>query len=209
MSRKITHHQGRKKRILILCDGESEITYLKLTVAAYNVDKDLVTIINKPFKNLENVLLELEKRKPERKAILKYEEIHLICDKEELNNKKRQNSYQSFIKKVDQIRKSFATTKLKIIDSFPTFEFFLLLHFPLESKTFKKLHSNKELINLLSKQCKNYNKGNEKWLKDSIFSNDYKEKIKRAIDRAIKIKVSDNNSWSKVFETIQQIINNS
>jgi hypothetical protein len=201
--------QGKKKRILVLCDGESEITYSKLVVSSYNVNKNSVTVVNKPFKNLGNMLAELESRKPEKKEILKYEEIHLICDKEKLSNKSRQASYEKFVAGVNGMRKTFGSTAIKIITSFPAFEFFLSLHFPIKDNEFKKLHTDKELIELLSGQQKNYAKGNEKWLKDAIFSRNPEEKIKQAIERASKIKPSDNNSWSNVFETVRQIINNS
>jgi hypothetical protein len=208
MARK-TGAQGKKKRILVLCDGESEITYSSLTVSAYNVNKNLVTVVKKPFKNLETMLAELGNRKPKKKEILKYEEIHLICDKEKLSNKSRQISYEKFIDEVNKIRKSFGSTTIKIVASFPTFEFFLSLHFPIKDKEFKKLHNDRELIELLSKQHQNYTKGSEKWLKDAIFNKHFEEKISLAIERASQIKPSDSNSWSDVFETVRQIINNS
>ena len=209
MSRQIKS-QGKKKRILLLCDGESEIVYSTLTISTHKVSERLVAVKTKPFKNLKNILIELKKLKLKTKGMkLAYEEIHLICDKEKLSNKSRQVSYQNFVAEVKKLQKEFDDTTLKIITSFPSFEFFLLLHFPLEDKEFKKLHNDKELIDLLSKQHKNYKKGDKKWMEYAIFKKDYGEKIKRAIDRAIKIKASDSNSWSNVFETVRQILNNS
>jgi len=208
MSRKI-NHQKTKKRILVLSEGKSEITYSTLTASTYKVSERLVSIAREPFKNLENLLKELEKRKPQKGKILPYEEIHLLCDKENLSNKARQKSYKIFVAEIKKLQKDFKNTDLKIITSFPSFEFFLLLHFPITETEFKKLHSDKELLQLLSKQHKNYTKGNQKWLEDSIFNKDSAEKITRAITRAEKLNHSDNNSWSDVFQTVRQIINNS
>lgn len=209
MQRQI-RQQGKKKRIFALCDGKSEIEYLTLTTSAYNVDKRLVKIENRPFKNSEEMLAELEKLKPKKKSIkLAYEEIHLICDKEKLENKSRQTSYRKFTTEIKKLQKHFGTTTLKIITSFPTFEFFLLLHFPLKDGEFKKLHDNKELIKLLSSQYKSYSKGSRKWMEDAIFNKEFEKKINLALDRAERIKTSDSNSWTKIFETVRQIIDNS
>lgn len=208
MSRKI-RQQRQKKRIIILCEGESEITYLGLSVSTYKVERRFVTVRSKPFKNLENILTELENLKPKNGKILPYEEIHLVCDKEKLSNKGRQKSYDNFTAAVKNLQKSFGTTVLKVITSFPSFEFCLLLHFPIEDSEFKKLHDDKELIKALSKQHKNYVKANKKWMEDAIFSKESERKISLFIKRAEKIKPSDNNSWTNLFETVEQIINNS
>lgn len=209
MSRK-ARQQGKKKKILILCGGESESVYLNLTVSAYNVDRRrFITIERKIYKNLEDMEARLEDLKPKRGEINRFDEIHLICDKEKLSNKVRQISYNKLKTKINELQKSFVDTELKIIASFPSFEFPLLLHFPIKDAEFSRLHDDKELKTLLSKQHKNYAKGDQKWMEGAIFSKEFDANISRAINRSEKIKTSDNNSWTDLFKTVKQIINNS
>jgi len=59
----------------------------------------------------------------------------------------------------------------------------------------------------LSKFCSGYKKGCSKWLERAIF-NDI-DNVKQASKRANKIKESDSNSWSRVYKTLNHIINNS
>lgn len=206
MARRNTPKQLKKRRILLLCDGESEIAYFKLLKKKLKVNKSLI-IHNKPLKNLESILHKLYRIKPAKGKRLEYEEIHLICDQEDISKKERHKSYEKFVVEIKKLNKEFKETDIKIISSFPDFEFWLLLHFPIKDSEYKKLYKSSDLKKILSKFHSKYQKGNEKWLENAIF-NDIKT-VKIAINRADKIQKSDNNCWTRVCDTVRQIFNNS
>ena len=156
-----TRSQNKHKKILILPEGQSELLYLKLVTSEYRpLKRNLTNINNKPFKNLEEITKEVKRLAKEyRDRNLPYDEIHIICDKESLSNKSRQKSYQNLEKEKNIINNAVKETEIKIISSFPTFEFFLILHFK-KIKNFKKLHTDKSLKEILSNQHIKYKKAN-------------------------------------------------
>ncbi|MDA9231272.1 RloB family protein [Rickettsiales bacterium] len=207
--------------MLLFCDGATEIKYFKILKKVLDIKSNLLCISDTPIKNIENYRIKANKIKDNPRIYEDFLEIHFICDIEDMHknhhNKARITNFEKEIFEINKyLNKIKQDLQIKIIDSFPSFEFWLLLHFPkIKDKDFNKLYSNNEIKKKLEKvmSCK-YKKADESWLKKLLSSN--KEEVKdimiRAIQRAKKTKKEEeffNQSYTMVFETVRQALINS
>ncbi len=222
MARKNRSQSQQKKNILLFCDGDTEIKYFKILKKVLGIKSSLLHISDMPMRNIKNYLEKAKKIKDNPRDYKDFLEIHFICDVEDLHkNSHNKTRIINFEKEISEINKYFKKMKrgridlqLKIIDSFPSFEFWLLLHSPkIENKDFNKLYSNEELVRKLKEKYQ-YKKGDLTWLEKILFSNkeNARDVIIGAIQRAEKTKKTEesfNQSYTMVFETARQALINS
>jgi RloB-like protein len=183
--------QKRKKairepyhRVLIGCEGEkSEPYYLASLCEDLKINKSNVDIVGEGVDPL-NVVKNTMRRYLESRLVDSYDAVYFVFDKDE------HKSYQAALNKIEDLSKN-SKTPINAITSYPSFEFWLLLHFERTTSPYaqkgNKSASDQVCIQL-KKHISDYKKGNrniyemtKSYLSNAIDNAKFVEKQQKAI----------------------------
>ncbi|CAK0779266.1 putative RloB domain-containing protein [Azospirillaceae bacterium] len=170
-----------KSRILIVCEGKTEVFYIDDLIKDFSIDKKVIYLIVSKDATEGNDPDKSDRSKPngsDLQSLIKYAEdnkekfdyIFCVCDKDAWGG-------QAFISVIKQAEGS----GIRMIVSEPCFEYWILLHFEYTTEGFQRMPGEKysdRVISSIKKHISSYEKGNR--------SQDIYKQLKGKMENAIK-----------------------